>query len=195
MFVIISGMTCTGKSTLANELIAKGFTKVTSTTTRPRREDEIAEYNFISKDEFEQKIINKQILEYVEHGEHLYGLEIAEVAKLVGAGKHSVIVMEPQGFKKLKRYLEANDAPYLSVFLMCDKAIVVKRLVERETDSDALVDRLATMLEVESKWERELHNYDMMLRTDDSPISNCAQIVIDHVQARMKNSLSKRKQG
>lgn len=195
MFVIISGMTCTGKSTLANELIGKWFKKVTSTTTRPRREDEIVDYNFVSKDEFEQKIINKQILEYIQHGEHLYGLELAEVAKSIDAGENAVVVMEPHGFKKLKRYLEANDVAFLSVFLMCDKAVLIRRLVERETDSDALVERLATMLEVESKWERELHHYDMMLCTDECSIADCAGVILDHVDARSKNSLSKRKQG
>ena len=65
--LVLMGKSCSGKDTIANELVNKhGYEKFVSYTTRPMRDGEIQDqtYHFISEDEFINKINNGFFLEY-----------------------------------------------------------------------------------------------------------------------------------
>lgn len=70
MFVILCGKSASGKDTLLKEIVSEGsFKPIVSYTTRPKREGEIdgVDYNFISRTEFEDGILNGDFLEYREY--------------------------------------------------------------------------------------------------------------------------------
>ena len=64
--LVLMGKSCSGKDTIANELVKYGYEKFVSYTTRPMRDDEIQDqtYHFISEDEFISKINDGFFLEY-----------------------------------------------------------------------------------------------------------------------------------
>ncbi|WGT80186.1 hypothetical protein QE150_00675 (plasmid) [Acinetobacter baumannii] len=56
MFVLLSGTTCSGKTTIADALTEKyGFNRIVTTTSRPKREGEVEglHYHFITQTEFD----------------------------------------------------------------------------------------------------------------------------------------------
>lgn len=77
MLVILSGVAGAGKDTIRKELMQRmeGATSIPSYTTREPRADDIpgVTYNFITKEEFEQKIDEGEFYEYDIHHEHYYG--------------------------------------------------------------------------------------------------------------------------
>lgn len=194
MIVIITGPTCSGKSSLVAELKNRGFLQIVTTTTRPQRPtDKPSDYNFINEDEFMYEMEKNRLLESNQHGDYLYGVGLQEVVKAVDCGGDWVITLDPSGQRKLKRYLEANKAPMLSVFLQADAKVRLHRLVQREGKHDAVMDRLATMLTVEAHWFRDdSEYYDMLLETGENSAKDVADVITQHVTRYNKNSLSKK---
>lgn len=67
MITIICGKSASGKDTLAKELLKEqDFCSVVPVTTRPIRQGEVdgRDYHFLSKEDFEKKINNHELLEY-----------------------------------------------------------------------------------------------------------------------------------
>lgn len=194
MIVVLTGSTCSGKSAVVEELTNRGFFQITTTTTRPPRPtDKPFAYHFLSEEGFMQGITTNKFLESNQHGDYLYGVGLREIAQAIDSGDDWVITLDPSGHRKLKRYLEANKAPMLSVFLQADAKVRLKRLTEREGDQDDVMDRLATMLTVEAHWFRdESEYYDMLLETDEHSIEDIAGVITRHVNERNRNSLSKK---
>ena len=64
--VILTGMSCAGKDTVRRALEKIGYTNIVSHTSRPMRENEIegVDYNFVSKEEFNNLIDNNEMIEY-----------------------------------------------------------------------------------------------------------------------------------
>lgn len=180
MFVIISGPTCSGKTTLADKLVKDHhFNRVVTTTTRSKRsaEKEGVDYHFITAQEFEKR----KFLETNEHDGFMYGLEMAELVKHIDGSKRAVLVIEPIGFMKLRRYLQSNNIDHLAVFVDADPKLRVSRLMLRNGNNDRTINRLAYMLEVESKWSQWISDYDMVLENDLDDIDLVAVPILKHV--------------
>ena len=89
MLLVICGKMCSGKDTVVKRLINKGFKKVVTYTTRPKRRGETdgVDYHYISKEDFEGKIKDGFFLEYrtykVASGDTwYYGSAIQDVLKV-----------------------------------------------------------------------------------------------------------------
>lgn len=66
MILVISGWSCAGKDTAQDFLAKKGWGFIVSTTSRPIRPNEVEgkNYYFVTRQEFENKIKNNELLEY-----------------------------------------------------------------------------------------------------------------------------------
>ena len=66
MITVIVGKTASGKTTVLNELVKKGYERIITYTTRPPRKGEKQKktYNFISEEEFLKKIQDGFFAEY-----------------------------------------------------------------------------------------------------------------------------------
>ena len=77
MLVLLSGVSGAGKDTIKNELIKRmdNVVSMPSYTDRQPREGEVNGqiYNFITTQEFEERIKNNEFYEYSVHHEHYYG--------------------------------------------------------------------------------------------------------------------------
>lgn len=89
MILVISGWSCAGKDTAQDFLAKKGWGFIVSTTSRPIRPNEVEgkNYYFVTREEFENKIKNNELLEYRSYNtlvKHIpdtwyYGVETCHV--------------------------------------------------------------------------------------------------------------------
>jgi guanylate kinase len=131
MLLLLTGPSCSGKSTIANELKrSNGFTELKSHTTRPRRYPEEEDYYFVSRIEFERKTYANK----VDYAGNLYGLSIEELHKAMADpdGKYLVIV-EANGAKQIWDAYR-NHIEILKIFIDCDDTALERRLTERGID-------------------------------------------------------------
>lgn len=112
-FILVIGPTGSGKSTLMKHVIAK-FPELMlpySYTTRARRADAIENdhYQFISVEEFKERIEKGDFLEWAEYGGNYYGTLKEEVEEALAAGKILLKEMEVQGARQTISILPSNE--------------------------------------------------------------------------------------
>lgn len=121
MITIIMGKTASGKDTLQNELVKRGFIKIISTTTRAPREGEAegVNYNYVDKGTFLDLLTSGEIFEYRRYdsstGPTYFGARKIEADPY----KNYVTVVDPGGAQEYLRaygplkclvvYIEAPD--------------------------------------------------------------------------------------
>jgi len=108
--VAICGFSASGKDTLARNLKKEGCHAIVSTTSRPMRTGEVnsVDYNFISKEEFLNRIHSGMVLEYRAYDTHYkgvkdtwyYGTEVSEIR----FGQQNVAVVDLDGAEYFKSY-------------------------------------------------------------------------------------------
>lgn len=181
MFVVLSGTTCSGKSAISDELVQRhGFARVTTTTSRPKRAGEVDgwTYNFVSQNEFDALKDKGVFLETNKHGSYEYGLQLDKIASLP-KDRNAVLIVEPNGYKKIKRYLKANDIRFLGVFVDAEIKTRIGRLLTRS--SVDLGTRLEAMIKVESHWINEIDLYDMLIQ-NDSELDSAIEPILDYAK-------------
>lgn len=104
MILIIAGMSCAGKDTAQDYLVSKGWNFIVSTTSRPIRPNEVEgkNYYFITKEEFEKKIENNEMLEYRKYYTKLRGVDdiwyYGVEENKVNATDNVIAVLDPIGY-------------------------------------------------------------------------------------------------
>jgi guanylate kinase len=105
--IIISAPSGTGKTTICNILRKRipNLKLTTSHTTRKRRKGEIdgIDYIFISKQEFKDKIKNKDFLEWAEVHSNYYGTSLESVDKHINKGYDTLLEIDIQGVTSLRK--------------------------------------------------------------------------------------------
>ena len=66
MSICLVGKSCSGKDTIARELVKLGYERILTYTTRPARSNELdgVDYHFVTENEFKDMIKNKEFLEW-----------------------------------------------------------------------------------------------------------------------------------
>ena len=146
LFIVISGPSGTGKTTVIKKLCEGDSTLEfsISATTRPPRSDEIngVEYHFLDQAEFEDLIQCGGFLEWVKYGGHYYGTLKSTMESTIETGKDLILEIDVHGAKKIKDL----GIRYTSIFLLPPSLeSLEKRLRNRRTESDSeLQQRLLT---------------------------------------------------
>lgn len=164
---ILSGPSGVGKTTVWDEIRsqhADRVEKIVTTTTRAPRPGEIhgTHYYFLSKSEFEARIMEGGMIEYaLVHGNY-YGSSVEELERIVSHGKNPVYIVDPQGMAHLKPELMRRSYRVSTVFLLPPSIDELKsRLRGRGTEDDeSLGIRLANaMVEME---EKDFYDYQIV---------------------------------
>ena len=143
--IILSGPSGSGKDTVLSELLQRNDKiqlSVSATTRKPRHgEIDGVHYFFISKEEFEKKIENNEMLEYAEYGDNYYGTPKGPVDSWLNAGKTVILKIEVQGAEKIRRMYP--DA--VSIFILPPSMETLEhRIRKRESEKeDEIIKRLA----------------------------------------------------
>lgn len=105
LLLVISGPSGAGKGTICKALLDKNefWLSISATTRKPRQgEVDCKNYYFISKEEFINRIHNKDFLEYAEVYGNFYGTPKSSVIKMLEDGKDVILEIDIQGALKVK---------------------------------------------------------------------------------------------
>lgn len=134
MLVLLSGVSGAGKDTIKRELIKRmeNVVSLPSYTDRPMRTGDVPgeTYNFITTEEFEKMIENKELYEYNVHHEHYYGTSRKLMNEKIQSGKIIVKDIDVNGVENLIQLLK-QDTKVITIFLRVPKEILMKRLENR----------------------------------------------------------------
>ena len=101
VLLIVSGLSGAGKGTICKRIMEKypDYELSISATTRDPRPGEVdgREYFFITKEEFEERIRNGQLLEYAKYVDNYYGTPKDWVLAQMEQGKNVILEIELQG--------------------------------------------------------------------------------------------------
>lgn len=109
---VISGPSAVGKTSVVRYLLDKNpqLSRVITCTTRSIRENEQdgVDYIFLSKEDFRKRIENNEFAEFSEVYENYYGVLLASIHECMSKNKISVLVINWEGFQKVKRVITEN---------------------------------------------------------------------------------------
>jgi len=143
--IVFSAPSGTGKSTIAKKILERIENLVfsVSATTRAMRDGEVqgVNYHFLTKDEFEEKILNGGFIEYEHFFGNYYGTLLGKTEEEMDAGRNLLFDLDVKGALNLKK-LFGDEA--LLIFIRPPSLEVLReRLLGRESeDEEALALRL-----------------------------------------------------
>ena len=139
---IVSAPSGSGKSTLVERLLKSVpnlIFSVSYTTRTPRGAEQPGEnYVYISREEFEARILSGEFLEYAGVFGNYYGTHRGMLERAQAEGKDLVLDIDVQGAAQLKRKIPEA----ISIFILApSRQILEERLRARSEDSDEVIER------------------------------------------------------
>jgi len=163
--IVIAGPSGVGKGTLISRLLKSdpSYQLSVSATTREPRAGEIdgKHYQFLSEQEFEQKISNGDFLEWAEFSQHKYGTLKSEVSAILDAGKHVILEIELAGVRQVKEIAPETIAIFV---IPPDLAQLKDRLMARGSEPAEQIERRLKIAETEISARKE---FDWVLVNDE----------------------------
>lgn len=164
LLIVISGPAGSGKGTV-NALLLKSpeFAYSVSATTRAPRPGEVdgVNYHFITKDDFEARIRDGEMLEYTSYCGNYYGTPLREAIEVMESGRNLILEIEVEGAQNVKRlYPEA----VLIMLLPPSYAVQESRLRGRGTETEEKIcerlNRTKEELPLVGHYDYVVYNYD-----------------------------------
>lgn len=174
--IIVSGPSGSGKSTVTKIVKDKlNIPLSISATTRNPRDGEIngKDYFFLSKEEFKNKIANDEFYEYAEVHGNYYGTLKKTVEENLDKGLNVILEIDVQGALIAK---EKKKDAVLVFFRTKDMDILEKRLRDRKTDSEEVIQTRLKNAETELKYE-DKYNYTIINENLDDSIQELIDII------------------
>ena len=164
MKILLTGEPGAGKTTLVEHLvqILPNLRMSRSYTSRPARDGERdgVDYNFVSRDEFQDMVRAGAFLEWADVFGHCYGTAAEDTERLVAAGQDVVLVIDVQGARQVK----AHGVDHTAIFVLPPSyEVLERRLRGRSKDSEEQMQtRLATARAEASSYD----DYDYVVVND-----------------------------
>ena len=180
---VLSGPSGSGKGTAIKELMGRRPLKLSvSATTRAPRPGEVdgVQYYFLSKEEFERRIADGEMLEYVNYCGNYYGTPKAPVEESLAAGQDVLLEIEVTGAKNIRTL--APEATLLFVIPPSMKELR-RRLGGRGTEDAATIER---RLAVAKEELRQYGLYDYVVLNDT--VESCADQIETIMEAQKRAS-------
>jgi guanylate kinase len=165
LLFIISAPSGTGKTTLAERLVQRvpGLRLSRSYTSRPMRpgEQDGVDYNFVSRERFEEMVRQGLFLEWADVFGNYYGTCAAETEALLADGFDVVLVIDVQGARQVR----SRGIETVGIFVLPPSAdILEQRLRGRSKDSE---EQIRCRLAVASGEVGEWAQYEYVVINDD----------------------------
>jgi guanylate kinase len=146
LLFIVSAPSGTGKTTLVERLVQalpnlRMSRSYTSRVARAGERDGV-DYNFISRQEFEERVVRREFLEWADVFGNYYGTCALDVERALAGGQDVVLVIDVQGARQVK----ASNVDHTSIFVLPPSfEVLEQRLRGRSKDTeDQMQRRLAT---------------------------------------------------
>lgn len=183
--IVLSGPSGVGKSTVIAELLAQRtlYFSVSYTTRQPRvGEQDGVNYNFVSRQEFERMIADKELLEYAEYVDNYYGTSLKVIREKLDSGVDVLLDIEVKGAAKVRQ-----SCPEAIFIFMIPPSFeeLSRRLHGRNTDKE---DVISGRLEKARQEYGEIPNYDYLVINDK--VSNAVaeiEAILTAAECRVAN--------
>lgn len=181
LLLVISGPAGSGKGTVIKSLMEKSdsFSYSVSATTRAPRPGEIngVNYHYITREDFEERIVNGGMLEYTEYCGNLYGTPKKEAEEVLLSGKNLILEIEVEGAMNVKKLY---DEAVLIMLLPPSFAKQEERLRGRGTETE---EKILARLAQTKKELAVAKNYDYVAYNRDGGADDTADDILAIVRA------------
>ena len=165
LLFIVSAASGTGKTTLVERLVhaVSGLKMSRSYTSRPVRDGEHdgVDYNFITRDRFEQMARAGEFLEWADVFGNYYGTSAADSEACLARGEDVVLVIDVQGARQVR----SRGIETVGIFVLPPSALILEqRLRGRSKDTEEQVRR---RLEVARREVAEYAQYEYVVINDE----------------------------
>ena len=180
IMVILSSPSGVGKTTLTKKLQQKyqNFKISISHTTRPPRSNEIdgVDYNFVSKEQFEELIKKKEFYEYAKIFENYYGTLKISVDQNIK--KNDILFdIDWQGTKQLTGFKNLN---IIKIYLITSsKSELKKRLLKRDQNTKEEVEKRFNSFDEDIKHWND-YDYILINKNLEACFKQVEQIILNH---------------
>ena len=178
LLFIVSAPSGTGKTTLA-ERLAQQVPRLRlsrSYTSRPARHGEAdgVDYNFVSRERFEEMIGAGQFLEWADVFGNYYGTCADDTERFLAGGEDVMLVIDVQGARQVR----GRGIETVGIFVLPPSAAILEqRLRGRSKDSESQIRR---RLEVACREVNEYPRYEYVVINDeiDAAVDRLRAIVL-----------------
>lgn len=142
---ILCGKTCSGKNALARELISRGYSMVTTYTTRPPREKEVdgVDYHFLTKDEFlvkeKEGFFAETMVYHTAFGDWYYGSAKEDYKS---GDTKKFIILTPNGVNSISEIRRASERLIPVFYIYANNTTIQRRLKGRGDDASEAMRRV-----------------------------------------------------
>lgn len=183
LIIVISSPSGAGKSSICKRLLKedKYIRLSVSDTTRPPRDNEVDgnDYNFITKELFENRIANNEYIEYASVFGNYYGSLEKQVKEILNNGYDVLFDIDWQGSLQLKK---SNHQNILTIFIIPPtKEAIYERLKLRAVksgDNEHAIKTRMNMYEIEMS-HKEDYDYIVENNIFDKCILDIKKIIIE----------------
>ncbi len=186
LLFIVSAPSGTGKTTLVERLIHQlpALCMSRSYTSRPERpgERDGVDYNFISRQTFEEMTAAGAFLEWADVFGNYYGTAAADTDALLAEGKDVMLVIDVQGARQVR----SRGIETVGIFVLPPSAAILEqRLRGRSKDTE---EQMRKRLEVACREVGEFASYEYVVVNDelDAAVERLKSIVLAE-RARVKS--------
>ena len=162
--IVLSGPSGVGKSTVISELLSARrdiYFSVSFTTRQPRvGEEDGVNYNFVTREVFEEMIAGEELLEYAEYVHNYYGTSLKVIQEKLDAGIDVLLDIEVQGAAKVRA--KCPDAVLIFIVPPSFEELS-RRLHRRATDQEEVIQG---RLKKAREEYRQIPNYDYLVVND-----------------------------
>ncbi|WP_273729558.1 guanylate kinase [Leuconostoc mesenteroides] len=165
LLIVLSGPSGVGKGTVRKAIFEEesiDFQYSISATTRQTRAGEVdgEDYFFVTREQFEEKINNGDMLEYAKYVSNYYGTPKSFIDETLASGRDVFLEIDVQGALQVKSKMPEGIYIFLT---LPDLANLRDRLVGRGTDSADVIEKRVAAARDELKM---MINYDYAVEND-----------------------------
>ncbi|ORI66596.1 guanylate kinase [Leuconostoc mesenteroides] len=165
LLIVLSGPSGVGKGTVRKAIFEEesiDFQYSISATTRQPRAGEVGgeDYFFVTREQFEEKINNGDMLEYAKYVSNYYGTPKSFIDETLASGRDVFLEIDVQGALQVKSKMPEGIYIFLT---LPDLANLRDRLVGRGTDSADVIEKRVAAARDKLKM---MINYDYSVEND-----------------------------
>lgn len=177
ILIVISGPSGAGKGTICKSLLDKHddlYLSVSATTREPRKgEIHGVNYYFLTKEEFECKVSEKDFLEWAQVYGNYYGTPKSNVDEMLNAGKNVILEIDIQGALKIKE--NSEDGVFIFI-LPPSMEELKKRIVNRQSETQESLMRRFSSAYQEINYISK-YNYGVINDTVENAVQKVENII------------------
>lgn len=181
--IVISAPSGCGKTTIARAILQRYPSMLfsVSATTRPRRPTEVdgKDYFFLTKEEFERRVAQGDLIEWEEIYGNYYGTLKSEVDRALAQGRVMLFDVDVKGALSIKK--KYPEDAVLIFIAPPSMEVLRKRLMDRNTEDEATVRRRLERVPMELEKGKE---FDYQVVNDDlaTAIAEVEAIIQRHTE-------------